>query len=230
MRKNTTEIHKNQYGFTLLELLVALFLTMILIVSVQRYLASLVVDHQGMSEQQDKSTQVRIALSNIKRDVAQAGYFPYATQLNDHDLLGAFVNNNELTVRSFQPKKDAYDCNGAAKQFSSDEWVYVVNTYAVIKDSLTCNGNGGNNGRVVILDDVFEMMINPININQHNNLNAVSMINVCLIFSASSISIGDVPTTKKCDNTTPISQASNNKYYKVIIDMPIMSTPFNTEN
>lgn len=218
--------HNNQreYGFTLLELLIALLLTMVIVVSVQRYLASLVIDHQGITEQQDKSTQVRIALSNIKRDVAQAGYFPYATQLDTHELLGVFIQNNELTVRSFQLKKDAYDCNGASKQFSSDDWVYVENVYETLKETLTCNGNGGNNGRVAILDNIVEMRIKPVNTGQ----NTISMINLCLIFSTSNISIGEAPAKKKCDNITNISKSVDKKYYKVLIDMPIMNTNFNT--
>ena len=152
-------IHKQQ-GFTLLELLVALVLVLVLVVSVQRYIAGVSVDHEYLSQRHDDVTQVRIALSNIQRDVAQAGYFPYASDIDSNAPnampVGIFYSKNQLRVTSYQPRDTAKDCNGAQKQYVQGAanqglythgWTYVENVYSIVKGSLTCDGNGGDNGR-----------------------------------------------------------------------------------
>lgn len=116
--------HNQQRGFTLLELLIAMTLMLLLIVAVQLYVAGVVVDQQNISEDHDQTTQTRIALTNIQRDVAQSGFYPFfadpAITLFTPAQLGVLgarlvcVNGmcTGLNVGSIQAVGSAVDCNG----------------------------------------------------------------------------------------------------------------------
>lgn len=217
-----------QRGFTLIELLIALALVLVVLVSVQRYIAGVTVDHQGISERRAQATQTRIALSNMQRDVAQAGYFPYANELdNDPNfpIIGVTTSENTLTVASYQPAATARDCRNAGvfkdtQNLNKLGWILVVNTYSVVNGSLSCNGNGSED-RASVLDHVSQMRIT----NQSSVQPSAQTVQVCLVTSESSTSIGGVPTSTMCDGTAVVSKPDT-AYFKIIADMPVYAASF----
>ena len=231
-------IHKQQ-GFTLLELLVALVLVLVLVVSVQRYIAGVTVDHEHLSQRHDDVTQVRIALSNMQRDVAQAGYFPYASDIDANDApnampVGIFYSKNQLRVVSYQPRDTAKDCNGAQKQYVQGAanqglythgWTYVENVYSIVKGSLTCDGNGGDNGRRAVLDNIEEMVFTDKS-GQPLAESGNKFIQVCLITSGENNALLGSSTPKMCDGKTSTPNITGRAYYKTQVDMPVYGALF----
>ena len=230
-------IHKQQ-GFTLLELLVALVLVLVLVVSVQRYIAGVSVDHEYLSQRHDDVTQVRIALSNIQRDVAQAGYFPYASDIDSNAPnampVGIFYSKNQLRVASYQPRDTAKDCNGAQKQYVQGAanqglylqgWTYVENVYSIVKGSLTCDGNGGDNGRRAVLDNIEEMVFTDKS-GQPLAESGNNFIQVCLITSGESKALLGSSIPKMCDGKTSTPNIAGRAYYKTQVDMPVYGASF----
>jgi prepilin-type N-terminal cleavage/methylation domain-containing protein len=224
-----------QSGFTLLELLIALAITAVLLFVIPRFIAGLVVDNEGISAHQDQTAQTHIALSNLRRDVAQAGFVPLAYNFEAHKTVGLTIDNNSITVAAYQPKSAAKDCNGASK-FGSDEqrdgWVYVKNTYALVRDSksatqgtLKCDGNGGANGRQPILDHLVDMQVTSVNNPASDNNAAARIISVCLVSTEDNKNLGGAPTTTMCDNATQTPKQGHAIFYKVRADMAVLAAP-----
>ena len=215
----------NQRGFTLIELLIALALVLVVLVGVQRYIAGVTIDQQGISERRSQATQTRIALSNMQRDVAQAGYVPYADEFIPTSPVGVLAIKNTLTVASYQPAATARDCNNAGKNYAQTGWVYVENIYKISEGSLACDGNGGDNGALKVLDDVQQMIVTNSIADSFAAIDNVQMVNVCIITSESSVSIGGVPTTTMCDGAA-ITPKPDITYFKIIADMPVYRSSF----
>lgn len=223
-----------QKGFTLLELLISLVLVLVLLISVQRYIAGVTVDFEGIAERRDQATQTRIALTNMQRDVAQAGYFPLASNNSGNSPAGVTFSGGLLTVTSFQPSATAVDCNGASTQYNgaativgsnNQSWVAVQNVYEIVGDSLTCNGNGGNNGRRAIFDRVVQMQVSNAQ-GQIASANSNSFVSVCIISREPSSSLGNTATTTLCDDATSTPNVVGESYFKVRVDMPVRATSF----
>ncbi|MGL4766546.1 MAG: prepilin-type N-terminal cleavage/methylation domain-containing protein [Formosimonas sp.] len=204
-----------QSGFTLLELLIALTLVVVVLLTTQRYIAGLAGDHRGISERHTKATQLRIALSNMQRDVAQAGYYPYAQAGNPKNKIGVFIHNNKLTIASYQPKSSARDCNGAAIQLENTDWVYVANTYSLENGSLRCDGNGGNNGALAVLDGVSQLKFSAL---------TNGSVHVCLITQESQASLGEPLATTDCNDAALANQGTH--HYKISVEMPVHTFNF----
>ncbi|TDR31857.1 PilW family protein [Hydromonas duriensis] len=128
--RNSVCYFPKQAGFTLLELLISLSMVLLVVVGVQMFTSGVVFDQKNISEDHDQSTQTRIALTNIQRDVAQSGFYPLLvdagfddeakslfskTQKNYLGVQLVCLNNGVCTglnVGSIQPVGSATDCNG----------------------------------------------------------------------------------------------------------------------
>ena len=153
-----------QAGFTLLELLFAMAIVLVVVVSVQRYVAGVLTDREHLSAQQDQTNQINIVLSNLRNDVAHAGFIPVASAdvpTDSTNKVGVLLrpcagNNcvgNEVWLAYWTRESPAYDClHNAVVTSRTSGWVRVENVYQFRGDNLSapqvlgCNGNGGKKG------------------------------------------------------------------------------------
>lgn len=236
-----------QGGFTLLELLISVLLMLGIVIVVQRYVAGVVVDQTVVQLRQDQSSQIQISLSNLKRDVAKAGSYPFATTTGaalftpgQMNLLRAGISispcaaNNcvgaKLNVASVVPAAQAADCHGNAAQYTAangllnNGWVFVYNQYAFRGNgallNLTCLGNGGVPafGWRGILSGIVSAQFSQ------SNINAVTrLISLCIVTSdASGLNDGSATLTDCAGNNLPTGAV----FYKTRIDMPVNNYSF----
>ena len=164
MRKILTcskKCRRHQQGFTLLELMLAIVIVMVVVVSVQRYMVGVMNDREHLSAQQDQFNQLNIILSNIQNDVARAGFVPVgSTQilntpankvgLEVRPCTGNNCRGNELFVSYWSLESPAFDClHNEVVTERTQAWVKVENIYQFRQASnskplvLGCDGNGG---------------------------------------------------------------------------------------
>ncbi|WP_192878969.1 prepilin-type N-terminal cleavage/methylation domain-containing protein [Ephemeroptericola cinctiostellae] len=236
-----------QSGFTLLELLISVLLMLGIVIAVQRYVAGVVVDQTVVQLRQDQSSQVQISLSNLKRDVAQAGSYPFATTAGVALFAPAQMNvlkvgvsiapctaancvGSQLNVASVVPVAQARDCHGNAIQYTAangllnNGWVFVYNQYAFQRNGtlldLTCLGNGAAPafGWRDILSGVVGAQFNQTNIN-----GVARLIGLCIVTSdASGLNDGSATLTDCAGNGLPAGAV----FYKTRIDMPVNNYSF----
>lgn len=137
-----TPLEQRQGGFTLLELLIAMSLMLLLVVGVQMFTSGVVVDQQNISEDHDQATQTRIALTNIQRDVAQSGFYPFfadpdkASSANDPEK--ALFTSTQLSYLGTQLVCTNGVCTGLN-----------VGSIQAVGSAVDCNGNGsGDDGKL----------------------------------------------------------------------------------
>ena len=145
----------SQSGFTLVELLIAMSLTLIIVVAAQRYVAGVTSDQEHLSKQQDQTSQTYIILSNIQHDIERAGFSPVAS-LGKSTVVPVKIQKcaiddcvgDELIVSYWQyASSEIYDCIGD-KVTKEGDWGLVENTYRVRKSGeLACSGNGGTKNK-----------------------------------------------------------------------------------
>jgi prepilin-type N-terminal cleavage/methylation domain-containing protein len=235
-----------QRGFTLLELLITLLLVLILLVSAQRYIAGVTVDMEGLQSRHEQLAQTRIVLSNMQRDVAQAGFYPYSEFEPTTLDLGVTYTNGRLVVRSFQPFERAYDCNSDRKQYreknvvmleqtdsaalpsARSTWVLVQNSYELVRttkeDTLKCDGNGGDVDRQPLVSNVIEMRVTDAKGNIPAEGSKLNFVSVCLVSQESRTTIGS-ETSTMCDGK-PVPILADARYYKIRVDMPVYTASF----
>jgi prepilin-type N-terminal cleavage/methylation domain-containing protein len=164
-------LHEAQAGFTLLELLIAMSIVLLMVVSIQRYVAGVLGDREHLSAQQDQTNQINVILSNIQNDVARAGFIPIAsvasftqapsdstTSLGNvgvkvRPCVGNHCEGNELWLAYWTQDNPAYDClHNMVVTPRTSGWVRVENIYQFRQYTLSaplvlgCDGNGGSSG------------------------------------------------------------------------------------
>ena len=160
---NTAVKHSRQQGFTLVEIMLAITLSLILMAGVvQVYLSSKTsfnVQNQLSKLQQNQ----RISVDFLQRDIRQAGFTPLgdpAISVNSrisvvNDENGAEEGNaDSITIRYTSNT----DCLGAALPAGT---TVAVNKYTVdqLTQQLMCEGNGNINNPQPIADGVSDMQI-----------------------------------------------------------------------
>ncbi len=167
MRRRDCHRINAQAGFTLLELLISMVLVLAIIIGVQRFMAGVVFDQTIIGERQEVASETRLVLSNVSRDIARANFYPHASFSDDlpNAALPPAVGGgqNLFGVRYAAPVGTA-DCNGAAvanQQLAGHAgWVLMENRYVLTTAggvvSLSCDGSGGNNGQVRLIDNVAQ--------------------------------------------------------------------------
>lgn len=101
-------MHIKEHGFTLIELLVSMVLMLVVVVGVLRFVGTVVVDSEAGVIRQDKSSQTRIALTNMARDVAGAGFEP----LTKKPEVGWFSATQTAQLGANLSACTASDCKG----------------------------------------------------------------------------------------------------------------------
>ena len=235
-----------QSGFTLLELLISMLLMLGVVIAVQRYVAGVVRDQTVVHLRQDQSSQIQISLTNLKRDVTQAGSYPFATAANggalfnpvQMNLLNTGVSSSacaapncvgqQLNVASVMPVAQAADCHGNAVQYTAANsllnagWVFVYNQYAFQRIGnvihLACLGNGGNVGWTRILSGITNFQFTQANIN-----GVARLISLCIVTTDGSGLRGGSTTLFDCaGQPLPVGAV----FYKTRIDMPVNNYSF----
>jgi len=156
-----------QGGFTLLELLIAMVLVLAIIVGVERFMAGVVFDQVVTGQRQEEATETHIVLSNLSRDIARSNFYPYASfgsGLPTAALPAAAGNGQNLFGVRYAAPVGTSDCNGAATAnqplAGHAGWVLMENRYVLTTDdgvvSLSCDGSGGDNGQVRLIDNVAQ--------------------------------------------------------------------------
>ena len=217
-RKKDVPIQR-QMGFTLLELLIALTITLIVIMAAQRYVAGVVLDQTHLTEQHDQVSQTYVTLNNIQSDVSRAGFTPIAAKLSLSIPEAVIIQSckisgcvgDELTIsywQLIQTGQEVKDCVGHnVVSDIQDGWAKVVNTYRVRSTGkLSCSGNGGTD------DDTFALLDN---VDSHSwilkdSKDGNRLLSVCL-------------TTKNA----PLAQVNGSAQPKNCVTQSVMSDPIN---
>lgn len=251
MTSQSRKTHNHaQQGFTLLELLIAMVIMLAVVVGVQMYIAGVLVDQENISERHDQNTQLRIVLSNLQRDIAHAGAFPWSAQganapafaADEMNQLGVRLNAvGGITITSVQTN-DSKDCNGRydnyANKYRSAGWVMVRNDYDLKEDSsknlaIRCDGSGDTDGdHFAQVNDVVSMRFTLTGIDINGNItnnpapNEVRLVSLCVVKKETAIRAANIQTAATdCDNhNLPVIQGI--RLVRTYIDMPVYSYSF----
>jgi len=150
-----------QKGFTLVEIMVAITLSLILMAGVGQIYLSSKESFRIQNELAQIQENQRIAVQFLQHDIRQAGFVPFGAVIipNSVSVTDGGSNTNGVALSdsitiSYTADKD---CLG---QDAPDG--IAVNTYSIDNDRLMCNGNGGgakNAGNQPIADGVSNMQI-----------------------------------------------------------------------
>lgn len=145
-----------QRGFTLVEVMVAITLSLILMVGVGQIYLSSKESFRIQNELAQIQENQRIAVQFLQHDIRQAGYVPFGAVFipNPISVTDGGANNSDSITISYTADKD---CLG---QDAPDH--IAVNTYSILNGRLMCQGNGGglnNAGSQPIADGVSNMQI-----------------------------------------------------------------------
>jgi type IV pilus assembly protein PilW len=142
---------KKQSAFTMVEFLIAAVLGLILIAGViQLFLGS----NQNYKMQGDLSIiqeDGRLALMYLKSQIQQASWVPvdYITQIPSAiDWENSIDDISDTLIIQYVLRPDGInnrDCNGSIVTDGK-----IKNTYSVVNEQLTCNGNGGGGNQAII--------------------------------------------------------------------------------
>jgi len=146
------------HGFTLVEIMVAITLSLILMAGVVQIYLSSKESFRVQNELAQIQENQRIAVQFLQHDIRQAGYVPFgaviipqAISVTDGGTNADGEANSDSITISYTANKD---CLG---QDAPDG--IAVNTYSINNDRLMCTGNGDLNNPQPIADGVSNMQI-----------------------------------------------------------------------
>ncbi len=236
----------DQSGFTLLELLFAMAIVLVVVVSVQRYVAGVLTDREHLSAQQDQTNQINIVLSNLQNDVARAGFIPSASiqEWNDEKVNAELKNvgvdvrcvdakckNKELWTSYWARENPAYDClHNKVTLKRTSGWVRVENVYRFQKMKgvwvLGCDGNGG--------DDDWAGFTNPTNgdiedfswdLDNDVGINGTKLLHLCMnTRTEKNNQVGGRALPKSCTTGETLSKDGAQIYQTIQLDMLVRAS------
>lgn len=157
-QKIVTVSHNFQRGFTLVEIMVAITLSLVLIAGVAQIYLSSKESYRVQSELARLQENQRIAMEFLQNNIQQAGFKPYGSPpINNHITVDDSADgiNDSITVRF----TSATDCLGAQTPDG-----IAVNTFFIQQNAdgfgqLMCRGNGNPNAPQPIADGIESMQI-----------------------------------------------------------------------
>lgn len=133
------KLNSQQSGFTIVEIMLAITLSMVLIAGVIQIYVSSKESFRVQDELARLQENQRIAIEFLQRDISQAGFVPYPNgPIPGADITvvdGGGTNSDSVTIQYTSPT----DCLGAAAPGG-----IAINTYTVnpVTQQLMCLGNG----------------------------------------------------------------------------------------
>jgi len=143
----------NQSGFTLVEVMIAITLSLILIAGVIQIYVSSKESFRVQNELAQVQENQRIAVEFLQRDIRQAGFVPYGAPLITNKVV---VNDGggQTSDDIFVTYSSTTDCLGQATPNG-----IAVNHYTINNNRLMCEGNGNQGVPQPIADGVSNMQI-----------------------------------------------------------------------
>ena len=179
LRKHAQHRNRRQGGFSLIELMIAIFVTLFLVAG----MIAVIIGMKGSFTTQDRTAQVQesalFALTTLDAIVRQAGYFPSPGSNNrtaafpavtasagvtafsaSEFLVGSGSTSDSLTVRyQTAPNDNLLNCLGGSNTTAAK--VTYANTFSVASNQLKCSvsADGTFVANEVLVDNVASMKI-----------------------------------------------------------------------